>query len=201
MGDRTSSKRLGDFVIHVDMDHKGFYRGRQAMGDGYRGWHYHLESEYLTPIQIILLLEIELLGLGARCVEVEPERLYVGFIELNPRFYRFFTQDEKTCVLWIGQHGKLHVEANKRKIYAKCIFKKADLVRLVEKWAERIEKHDCPFYKPEIETSPIISCDYCVYFQETCLIEQTRLQIKSEMEESARNLSVHHQDTGVKINE
>jgi hypothetical protein len=65
MTDRTSSISVGKFVIHIDRDHRGRYRGRQAMNEKYRGWHYHIEHPSLSQLEIMRLIEDKLRELGA----------------------------------------------------------------------------------------------------------------------------------------
>jgi hypothetical protein len=63
--DRTSSISVGKFVIHTDRDHRGRYRGHQAMTEQYRGWHYHIEHPNLSQLEIMSLIEDKLCELGA----------------------------------------------------------------------------------------------------------------------------------------
>jgi len=182
--DRTSTTIISDgmFQVHVDKDHLGFYRGHQAMGNGYRGWHYHVESSVLTQVEILILLEMALISKGAKFVNVDRNSLYIGSIDRNPPLYRAWTLNERTCVLWIGRHGKLHIEANKNKTYSKCILKKDDLVRTVNGWAEILENGHCVFFKGELEHELTVDCEHCAYLsQNNCQIDGIKNKLENEM--------------------
>ena len=73
--DRTSSVEVGEFVLHTDRDHRGKYRGRQAMNERYRGWHYHIEHPCLSQEEIMNMLEIELERMGAERVKIERTKV------------------------------------------------------------------------------------------------------------------------------
>ncbi|MHA1403794.1 MAG: hypothetical protein ACTSSI_08520 [Candidatus Helarchaeota archaeon] len=179
--DRTSTVRVGCFTIHTDKDHKGFFRGYQAMGNGYRGWHYHIESEEVTQIEILLLLEMELLQRGAIHVDVDRRNLYIGSLDRNPLLYRVWTRDDKTTVLWIGKYGSLHVEANKRNTYTKSILKKDDLIRMANGWTEKLENKYCVFFRGEFEYEDLIDCEHCTYSSGTCRIGEVKVRLEAEM--------------------
>ena len=136
--DRTSSSKAGLFIIHVDKDHKGWYRGNQAMDNKYRGWHYHIESKKYSQLQIMKIIEAHLLQ-ELKAEKYDCEDLFIGIVEHTPEEVSCFKKDGKTCVLWIsGFNGSLHVEANKKELYTSNLISKADLINLFENYKEEI---------------------------------------------------------------
>lgn len=130
MTDRTCTIQAGAFKISIDRDHKGAYRGGQAMEPGkYRGWHYHVESEYCSQERIFEMLENVLLRRGAVKVDKIPSA--IGVVETKPAKVAYFELGDKNEVLWIsGLKGNLHVEANKQDAFQKGILTKKDLITI-----------------------------------------------------------------------
>lgn len=128
--DRASSVIFGRFILATDRDHKGRFRGHQAMKKGeYRGWHYHIESAGLSQLEIMDRLEKFLVGEGARRVEF-PASLHIGNVEAKPSRVACFEMDDKQSVLWIsGFNGVLHVETNKDTCYKKGFINKTMLIK------------------------------------------------------------------------
>jgi len=152
------------------------------MSDQFHGWHYHVESEKYSPVEMILLFEIELLKLGAKFTDLDPQFLYIGSIEGDPPLYRYWVLGEKTLVLWIGKYGKLHLEANKPKVYSKCIYKKSDFVKLLEGWKEKVKDNQCVFFQPEFENCVQTSCVFCTWSEgENCLIKETKAKLEADL--------------------
>jgi len=151
--DRTSELEINNFVLAVDHDHKGYYRGHQAMESvefHYRGWHYHLEHRTLTQQQIMQLLEAELLKMGAKKLEWNGEQLAIGNVEHTPATLSHwllkstiynkesgkFETETRNCVLWISSFNqKLHIETNKERCFEKGILDKKKLMLLLKKIA------------------------------------------------------------------
>lgn len=146
--DRTNSIVCGNFILHIDKDHLGYYRGQQAMSAKFRGWHYHIDSlNGITQVQIMQYLERVLVELyDAKKMESYYD-LGIGVVEYKPSHLAYYKASyegiEKTCVLWISSfNGKLHIEANKNREFAKGILLKDDLVRILKKW-RIVEKLEC----------------------------------------------------------
>ena len=189
--DRTSTVRIGNFVLHTDKDHLGFYRGNQAISEKFRGWHYHIESEKITQLQIFLLLERELGNLKAQFLDLDRKNLYIGSVNRNPLLYRVWKLGERTCVLWIGVFGKLHVEANKRHEFVPSILKKDKIVKILKDWNEKLERKECLFYVQEWEKYTIHDCDYCLHLQGSlCEIHSLQRKLELEMKENQKLLEV-----------
>ena len=114
MTDRTSTITAGIFQVSVDRDHKGNYRGHEAMDDRYRGCHYHVVSnDHFTQEEIFTLLGQCILNYGAVRVD-PPEHLSIGNIEKAPSQVACFQKDGLETVLWISSKtGSLHVETSK----------------------------------------------------------------------------------------
>ena len=148
--DRTSECEINNFVMAVDHDHKGFYRGHQAMESvefHYRGWHYHLEHRTLTQEQIMQLLEQQLILMGARKLSWNGEQLGIGNVEHKPAMLSHwllkstiynkvthkFEVETRNCVLWISSfNGKLHIETNKQDCFEKGILDKKRLIEILK---------------------------------------------------------------------
>ncbi len=131
MTDRSSSIRVDDFVLSVDRDHKGRFRGSQAMIEHeYRGWHYHIEHPFFSQEEIFRYLSKALQDIGAERV---AERAFIGVVEATPKLQECWRLGEASTVLWISSKtGGLHVEANKRVEFAKGILTKSLLVKLLK---------------------------------------------------------------------
>jgi len=148
--DRTSEREINDFVLAVDKDHKGYFRGHQAMESvefHYRGWHYHLEHRTLTQAQIMQLLEQQLIEMGAKQIPWNGEQLGIGNVEHKPEVLSHwllkstiynkathkFETEIRNCVLWISSfNGKLHIETNKQKCFEKGILDKKKIVAILK---------------------------------------------------------------------
>jgi hypothetical protein len=146
--DRTLPLQIGAFQLAIDRDHKGFYRGHQAMQPGqYRGWHYHIEHPTLSQQEVMQLLEEYLMKIGAKRMPWNGEQLGIGNVEHHPAALsswrlreviynkntgKFERGQAKTCVLWLsGFNGKLHIETDKSNEYAIGILAKKDLIRIL----------------------------------------------------------------------
>lgn len=128
--DRTSSVQVGFFVLSVDRDHKGGFRGGQAMAENYRGWHYHVEHPLLSQEEIFVYLSGALAKMGA-CLSTE--KTFIGVVEATPKLSECWRLGDKSTVLWIsGRTGGLHIEANKRGTHASNILTKRKLVILLK---------------------------------------------------------------------
>jgi len=107
--DRVSSVKVGEFILHVDRDHRGNYRGKQAMSERYRGWHYHVEHPKLTQMYITRLIEEKLREMGAEKIEVKrvpivvKEKFYPYRGELKKVVERKVY--EKELYKWLRQHN------------------------------------------------------------------------------------------------
>lgn len=137
MGDRVSSVTINGFILSVDRDHKGRFRGDQAMSDLYRGWHYHVEHPRLCQNDIFNYLSAVLLKMGAKQIKIgteeDEEEIYVGTAEKTPARAELWRLNEASTVLWISAvTGGLHIEANKREEYAKNILSKPLLIKLLK---------------------------------------------------------------------
>jgi len=130
--DTRSVVTAGVFMLRTDWDHKGSYRGHQAMEKGkYRGSHYHVEGTSRTQAEIKVLLEDWLRRHGA--VEVHPEKLGIGNAEFTPASATCWELNGKQTVLWIsGFNGALHVETNKTSTFKPGILTKPLLVEILE---------------------------------------------------------------------
>lgn len=136
--DRTTEMNIGNFTLSIDWDHKGSYRGSQAMEKGkYRGRHYHLDSLLYSQEEIMKLIEDHLEDLGA--IQFQPDKLAIGIVEYKPKTLSAWKKgDDLTCILWIsGFNGKLHVESNKLQTFTKSILKRKELIELIKTWNER----------------------------------------------------------------
>jgi hypothetical protein len=130
MTDRSSTLKVGGFELSVDRDHKGNYRGGQAMSTEFRGWHYHVTHPTLTQEQIFAFLSRALRIMGA--VKIDGE-LYIGVVEATPKQVELWKLNEATTVLWLsGKTGSLHIEANKKNEYAKNILTKPILIKFLK---------------------------------------------------------------------
>lgn len=135
--DRSSSVQVGAFILSTDRDHRGRFRGSQAMSEGFRGWHYHIEHPNLSQETIFSYLSKALQNMGAEKV---AERTFIGVVEATPKMQECWRLGEASTVLWIsGKTGSLHVEANKREAYAKSILTKPVLVSLLRQYEARQE--------------------------------------------------------------
>jgi len=148
--DRTSELEINEFLLAVDKDHKGYYRGHQAMENTefhYRGWHYHIEHCTMTQEQIMQLLESELLKLGAKKLEWNGEQLGIGNVEHKPAILSHwqlkstiynkashkFEVEIRNCVLWMSSFNqKLHIETNKEKCFEKGILDKKKIFAILK---------------------------------------------------------------------
>lgn len=148
MGDRTSSTRVGEFTVHTDRDHRGRFRGRQAMGKNFRGWHYHVQHPRLSQKEILDLLEAELERMGAASEpifkrgeqkEVFRRNIAIGTVEMAPSAGSLWQLGGRETVLWISRvTGSLHIEANKKEEYARGILTKQAIVKILK----RRQKHE-----------------------------------------------------------
>jgi hypothetical protein len=129
--DRKGNYQINGFSLFTDKDHLGYYRGNQALSKKYRGWHYHIESEKYTQIQIMRFIEEYLIKINA--IQVKDKfPMAIGIVEAIPEIYSFWKLDGKTCVLWIsGFNGKLHIEANKEIEFTQSLLKKEDLLKIL----------------------------------------------------------------------
>jgi hypothetical protein len=148
--DRTSELEINNFIMATDHDHKGNFRGHQAMENTefyYRGWHYHLEHRTLTQMQIMQLLEAELTAMGATQLKWNGEQLGIGNCEHNPEALSHwqlrstiynkgagkFEFETRNCVLWISSFNqKLHIETNKQKCFEKGILDKKKIMLILK---------------------------------------------------------------------
>jgi hypothetical protein len=148
--DRSSEVEIGNFILATDHDHKGYFRGHQAMENTefyYRGWHYHLEHRTLSQQQIMQLLESELLKMGAKKLEWNGEQLAIGNVEHKPevlshwqlkstiynKISHKFETEIRNCVLWISSFNqKLHIETNKKKCFEKGILDKKKIMLILK---------------------------------------------------------------------
>jgi hypothetical protein len=148
--DRTSELEINNFILAIDKDHKGFYRGHQAQESNafyYRGWHYHIEHKSLSQLQIMQLLESELINMGARRIEWDGKQLGIGNTERKPQTLSYwqlkntvynkvshkFEFETKSCVLWISSfNGKLHIETDKAECFQKGILDKKKLIAILK---------------------------------------------------------------------
>ena len=134
MTDRTSTITVGIFQISVDRDHRGNFRGHEAMDERYHGCHYHVVAErdeemIFTPEQVMVLLEQCLLNEGAKPVD-PPEHLSIGNIEKAPSSVACYEKDGLQSVLWISSKtGTLHVETNKDTTFKPGLVTKSMLVQ------------------------------------------------------------------------
>lgn len=153
--DRYSITKINDFLtLIVDKDHRGFFRGNQAMSEGnsqyYRGVHYHIESNTITQKEIMEYLE-NYLETKLKATQIYPkiDTLGIGYINSPPEIISIWELKEmewnkekkdwvklpiKTSVLWIGYLGKLHIETNKYDFYKKGIFLKTNLIQALKEW-------------------------------------------------------------------
>lgn len=132
MTDRSSSMQVGTFVLSVDRDHKGRFRGMQAMSEYFRGWHYHIVHPTISQEKIFLYLSKCLQAMGANLVK---EKVCIGVVEATPKLQECWRLNEASTVLWIsGKTGSLHIEANKTHEYAKNILTKPMLIKLLKKY-------------------------------------------------------------------
>ncbi len=132
MTDRSSCVQVGAFILSTDRDHRGRFRGSQAMSDAFRGWHYHIEHPNLSQEAIFCYLSKALQNMGAERV---VERTFIGVVEAAPKMQECWRLGEASTVLWVsGKTGSLHVEANKRVEYAKSILTKPILVKLLKQY-------------------------------------------------------------------
>jgi len=121
--DRVSSVKVGEFVLHVDRDHRGNYRGKQAMSERYRGWHYHVEHPKLTQMHITRLIEEKLREMDAEKIEVkrvpivEKEKFYPYRGELKKVVER--KVNEKELYKWLKAHVWNHIDYKIVKINVK----------------------------------------------------------------------------------
>jgi hypothetical protein len=148
--DRTSELEIGNFILATDHDHKGYFRGHQAMENTefyYRGWHYHLEHRTLSQQQIMQLLEAELTAMGATQLRWNGEQLGIGNCEHNPEALSHwqlistiynktshkFETETRNSVLWISSFNqKLHIETNKQRCFEKGILDKKRLISILK---------------------------------------------------------------------
>lgn len=127
MMDRQSTTEVGMFLLHVDRDHRGRFRGQQAMSIYYRGWHYHVEHPILSQNAIMTFLERELKRMGA--VEVTNDFPSIGVVASTPRRMTVWKLGDRQTVLWISQvTDGLHIETNKAEECAKGILTKKMLI-------------------------------------------------------------------------
>ncbi|MGD6808512.1 MAG: hypothetical protein ACQCN3_02320 [Candidatus Bathyarchaeia archaeon] len=132
MTDRKSSTPVGKFTLSTDRDHRGRFRGSQAMSAEFRGWHYHIEHPTLTQEEIFAYLSKCLQSMNAEKVK---EQTFIGVVEATPKKQECWRLGDASTVLWIsGKTGSLHVEANKRTEYAKSILTKPVLVKLLKQY-------------------------------------------------------------------
>lgn len=135
MTDRSSSVLVGAFVLSVDRDHRGRFRGDQAMSPSFRGWHYHIEHPEISQEKIFEYLSSCLQNMRATLVK---EKVCIGVVEATPKRQECWRLGEASTVLWIsGVTGSLHVEANKTMEYAKNILTKPLLIKLLKKYCEK----------------------------------------------------------------
>lgn len=138
ISDRSSTEYRNGFSIHVDRDHRGKFRGNQAMDDRFRGWHYHIESEHHTQQELMEMLEQELSEMGAERISINTEYLCIGNVEAAPKDFSVWQLGDRSCVLWISSvTNSLHIEANKSEKYAKSILTKKKLVEIVDEWIKK----------------------------------------------------------------
>lgn len=148
--DRSSEKEINNFILAVDKDHKGYYRGHQAQENTefyYRGWHYHLEHRTLSQQQIMQLLEAELIKMGAKQITWNGEQLGIGNVEHMPLLLSHwqlkstiynkathkFEFETRNCVLWISSFNqKLHIETNKTRCFEKGILDKKKIMLILK---------------------------------------------------------------------
>jgi hypothetical protein len=129
MTDRVNSIDVGQFTVHVDRDHRGRFRGQQAMDPKYRGWHYHVGAIKATQTEIFIFLERQLKALGAHRIEGE-RLLHIGNVEHRPFMASLWQLEDRTAVLWISAvTGTLHIEADKKSTYTKGIITKNLLIK------------------------------------------------------------------------
>lgn len=127
--DRSSEMQVGDFILITDKDHKGFYRGNQAMEKTWRGWHYHVESVKYSQEQICRLIEVWLRDYNAN--QFQRDFYAIGNLE-KPAYVSAWEKFGKTIVLWISSYnGKLHIEANKENCNCKSLITKAILKKIL----------------------------------------------------------------------
>jgi hypothetical protein len=136
--DRKSTTMVGEFVLHVDRDHRGNYRGSQAMDKKYRGWHYHVEHPSLTPGQVMDLIEQYLSKHYFKC-DIAAKDLAVGFVESEPSRFSAWVECEDikgtklSSVLWLSAvTGSLHIEANKKRVFTKNLLSKDELIKIIK---------------------------------------------------------------------
>jgi hypothetical protein len=152
--DLVSETEIGNFILYVERDHKGFYTGNQARIYGeYSCYHYHISHSSLTQIQIMEYLEDQLKTFfsAKRIPNVDSGELGIGYIHKKPERYslwevfethyskklgKFIIVPIKNQVLWIGQIGKLHIEANKITGFEKAILKKKELMEILKDWKD-----------------------------------------------------------------
>lgn len=138
--DRTTTTRVGCFDVSVDRDHRGRYRGHQAMErNRYRGWHYHVTSTVYSQLDITCILEEWLFGLGAEVVV--PSRIAIGNIEHRPAYISCWKFNDMISILWIsGFNFTIHIESNKLDCYARGFITKKDLVHFLRRYTKDINE-------------------------------------------------------------
>lgn len=131
--DTRSILKFGTYTLSTHYDHKGNYRGHQAMWKGhYRGSHFHVESKRYSQDEIMWFFHFELRALGAN---LSHYRLAIGNTEFKPEAILMYQLGDKTQVLWIsGFNHHLHIESNKLACYAKGILTKPLIVKIIKKW-------------------------------------------------------------------
>jgi len=132
MTDRTSYLEVGGFILCTDRDHRGRFRGSQAMSTRFRGWHYHIEHSKISQEDIFRYLSGALDRMGAVQVSEMP---FIGVVEAAPQLQECWRLGDASTVLWISSvTGGLHVEANKKDEYAKSILTKPALIYLLKNY-------------------------------------------------------------------